>query len=133
MKKILFILSIYSLIFQLQAQTINMAISHNPSKEPVCYVVDFLHIERAQLLSIGFQRKDIKSTKTEGSTIIVTTRLLVVLDGKMLLNRKDKKEKLSTIKKECIESIVKINREKAIELYGKKGKNGALQIKTRST
>ncbi len=132
MKKVLLILLIFCLYTQIQAQTINLAKSHNPSKEPISYVVDFLQLDSVLISSIEFQRNDIKGTKTEGSKIIVTTRLLVVLDGALLLTQKEKKENLSVINKEIIESIVRIDKEKASELYGKKGKSGALLIKTKN-
>jgi hypothetical protein len=131
MKKVLLILLIFCLYTQIQAQTINLAKSHNPSKEPISYVVDFLQLDSVLISSIEFQRNDIKGTKTEGSKIIATTRLLVVLDGMLLLTQKEKKENLSVINKEIIESIERIDEEKSSELYGKKGKNGALLIRTK--
>lgn len=132
MKKIVLILSIFCLFTQIQAQTIDLAKSHNPSKEPISYVVDFLQLDSLLISSIEFQRNDIKGTKTEGSKIIVTTRLLVVLDGVLLSTQKEKKGNLSVINKEIIESIERIDKGKAFELYGKKGKNGALLIKTKN-
>lgn len=84
------------------------------------------------ILSIEFQRNDIKCIKTEYSKIIVTTRLLVVLDGALLLTQKEKMENLSVINKEMIESIERIGKEKASELYGKKVKSGALIINTKT-
>lgn len=133
MKRILFILLTYCLFMQIQAQTINLAKSHNPSKEPVSYIIDFLQLDSLLISSIEFQTDDIKSSKTEGSKIVITTRLLVVLDGKLFSNQKEKKENLSIINKGNIESIVRIDKKKAIELYGKKGKNGALLIKIKNT
>ena len=118
---------------QIQAQTINLAKSHNPSKESVSYIIDFLQLDSLLISSIEFQTDDIKSSKTEGSKIVITTRLLVVLDGKLFSNQKEKKENLSIINKGNIESIVRIDKKKAIELYGKKGKNGALLIKIKNT
>ena len=129
MKKVLLILLLVCIYTHIHAQTINLAKSHNPSKEPVNYVVDFLQLDSALISSIEFQRHEIKGTKIEGSKIIVSTRLLVVLDGVLLLTQKEKQENLSVINKEIIESIEKIDKEKASELYGKKGKRGAFLIK----
>ena len=132
-KKItLFIFLIYSLSMQVQAQTIDLSKSHNPSKEPVSYIVDFLQLDHTLISSINFQRHDIVRSKAEGSKIIVTTKLLNVLDGKLLSTQNEKKEMLSTIDTKRIESIVKVDKERASEMYGKKGKNGALIIKTKN-
>lgn len=61
----------YCLFMQIQAQTINLAKSHNPSKEDVSYIIDFLQLDSLQISSIEFQGDDIKCSKTEGSKIIV--------------------------------------------------------------
>ncbi|MBW6498326.1 MAG: hypothetical protein K0B09_08065 [Bacteroidales bacterium] len=126
-----FPLLVFCLSIQIQAQTINLSKSHIPSNEPVSYVVDFLRLDSLLISSIEFQRNDIKDIRTESSEIIVKTRLWVVLDGVFLSTQKEKKEKLSVINKEIIESIERIDKIKASELFGKKGKNGALLIKTK--
>jgi len=131
-KRGLFIFLIYSIFIQVHAQTINLSESHNPSKEPITYVVDFLQLDHTLASSINFQRHDIVSSKTEGSKIIVTTKLLIVLDGKLLSTQNEKREILATIDTKRIESITKVDKEKAFELYGKKGKNGALIVKTKN-
>lgn len=131
-ERTLFIFLIYSLSMQIQAQTINLSKSHNPSKEPVSYIVDFLQLDYMLISSINFQRHDIVRSKTEGSKVIVTTKLLIVFDGKLLSTQSEKKKILSTIDTKRIESIAKVDKEKAFELYGKKGKNGALIVKTKN-
>jgi hypothetical protein len=131
-KRGLFIFLIFSVFIQVYAQTINLSESHNPSKEPVTYVVDFLQLDHALISDINFQRHDIVRSKTEGSKIIVTTKLLIVLDGKLLSTQNEKKQMLSTIDTKRIESVTKVDKEKAFELYGKKGKNGALIVKTKN-
>jgi len=131
-ERTLFIFLIYSLSMQIQAQTINLSKSHNPSKEPVSYIVDFLQLDHMLISSINFQRHDIVRSKTEGSKVIVTTKLLIVFDGKLLSTQNEKKKILSTIDTKRIESITKVDKEKALELYGKKGKNGALIVKTKN-
>lgn len=114
---------------QIEAQTINLSKSHNPSKESASYIVDFLQLDHMLISSINFQRHDIVRSKTEGSKVIVTTKLLIVIDGKLLSTQNEKKKMLSTIDTKRIESITKVDKEKAFELYGKKGKNGALIVK----
>lgn len=128
-ERTLFIFLIYSLSMQIEAQTINLSKSHNPSKESASYIVDFLQLDHMLISSINFQRHDIVRSKTEGSKVIVTTKLLIVIDGKLLSTQNEKKKMLSTIDTKRIESITKVDKEKAFELYGKKGKNGALIVK----
>jgi len=131
-KRGLFIFLIYSIFVQVHAQTINLSESHNPSKESITYIVDFLQLDHALISSINFQRHDIVRSKTEGSKIIVTTKLLIVFDEKLLSTQNEKKEMLATIDTKRIESITKVDKGKAFELYGKRGKNGALIVKTKN-
>jgi len=130
MKKILLI--ILALCGQIKAQTINLSKSHNPIQKPVIFVVDFINLDSLLISSIEFQRNDITNIRTENSKIIVTTRLLVVLDSVLLCTQKEKKVILPNVNKEKIESIEKIGKEKAMKLYGRKGKNGALLVKTKN-
>jgi hypothetical protein len=118
----------------IEAQTTSVRIC-GPTKNavPVRYRVDFLQLDSLLLSSMELKRQDITSAKAKDSTIVWTTRLLIVLDGKLLSDQKAKQKNLSVINKVNIESIVRINKKKAIELYGKKGKNGALLIRSKNT
>ena len=121
------------LIFQClltQAQTVNLSVSHHPIDEPIFYFVDYMETDGEQILQIELQRHDIRYFKTDvkAGKAIFLTRLLVVCNGELFSSKKEKKENLSFIKKENIESIERIDKKKAKDIYGKKGKNGALLI-----
>lgn len=52
--------------------------------------------------------------------------------GKLLSTQNKKREMLGTIDTKRIESITKVDKGKAFELYGKRGKNGALIVKIKN-
>ena len=134
MKKITLILLIVNLVIQAYSQRIYLSNSHNPNNSTMSYVVDFLRLDSETFFSIGkFQEDEIKKVyvNNQDSAIIVTTKLLVVLNGELLSTSK-MKFKLSMINLEDIVLITKIDKAKSTELYGKKGKNGVLVIFTKS-
>ncbi len=110
-----------------------MSHSHIRVNKPITYVVDYLMLDRATFLPIELQEADVKRIRvnTQVSIVYITTTLAVVLNGELLLTQKEK-EKLAAIQLADIELIQKIEKEQAIELYGKKGKRGVLVINTRS-
>ena len=118
---------------QMYAQNIHLSNSHNPTNKPISYIVDYLRIDSTTFFSIGLQKSDIKKVRTnvQEGVIIITTNLAVILNGELLLTTKEKKSQLSTINLDNIESIITIEKEQSIELYGKKVKNGVLVIKTK--
>ena len=122
----------FSLMTRVYAQA---GFRENPTKTNN-YVVDFLKIDSTMFVSIDIQLSDMKRgrlSKQEGEVfIIVPTNLLVVFNGELLSTKKEKKAILSTVDYKDIESIIRIDREKSVELYGKKGKNGALVIKCKT-
>ena len=122
-----------NLMTQVYAQNIHLSNSHNSTNKPISYIVDYLRIDSTTFFFIGFQKSDIKKVRTnvQEGVIVVTTNLAVVLNSKLLSTTKEKKSQLSTINLDNIESIMKIEKEQSTELYGKKGKNGVLVIKTK--
>ena len=120
---------------QAQTRTVNLSRSNNPAKISD-YIVDFIRLDSAIFFSIEMHGADIKKVRTckQGTEIIIiiSTRLLVVFNGELLSSKKEK-SKLSTVNYKDIESIKKIEKNESIELYGKKGKNGALIIKTKDS
>ena len=134
MKKTLIILLMFCFLPPVYSQNMQLSESHVPTNSTIGYVVDFLKLDSATFFSIGqFQRSQIKRVRTndQNSEIIVTTRLLAVLNGELLSTTKDK-TKLSTINLDDIELITIMDKDKAIENYGKKGKNGVLYIITKT-
>ena len=133
MKKVMFILTMVSLMTQVYAQNIHLSNSHNLPNKPTSYIVDYLRIDSITFFSIGLQKSDIKKVRASSQepVIVVTTNLAVVLNGELLSTTKEKKSRLSTINLDNIESIMKIEKEQSIELYGNKGKNGVLFIKSK--
>ncbi len=108
-----------------------MSNSHNERIEPT-YSVDYLMLDKATFLLIGLQKVDVKRIRLgkKEPVIYITTNLAVVLNGELLSTPKEK-EKLAAIQLADIELIQKIEKEQAIELYGKKGKRGVLVIQSK--
>lgn len=111
---------------------IDLSKSHIPSNEPLIFFVDFMLLDTAQLYSLDFERNEVRNIQLDAkaNTIAITTKLLFVLGGELYATKKEKRANLSRITSEKIASIEKIDRGKASELYGKKGKHGALLITT---
>lgn len=130
MKSIFLIIVSFGCFANVWSQNIDLSKSHSLITPPV-YVLDFVQVDSAMLFSIEIERKDIKHIKTKGDTILVSTKLLAVLDGKVLDDRDEKKECLSGIDKKDLKSIVKLDKTKAVKKYGKKGKKGVLLINTK--
>ena len=124
---LLFIILTLGLFINVHAQ-IKLARGHNPTKGRIGYIVDFLNLDSQLVQSIGFKRYDIKSAKVRDSTIVVTTKLLIVLNGKLLATKQEKKFNLARLNKISILSILKLEKEEAEKYYGKKGKRGALVV-----
>ena len=119
------------LIMQIHAQDrVSLYVSHNPINRPIIYIVDFLRLDSLTFFSIGqFQKSEIKRVRAnhQESTIICTTKFLVVFNEELLSSKKEK-SKLSNVNFADVESI-KIEREKAVEMYGKKGKKKSVHKK----
>lgn len=81
--------------------------------------------------SIGFKESEISKVKVKQTSIIVTTNLIVVLDGQLLTTSKEKKAKLSSITSDQIASIEKIDKDIVLDRYGRKGSSGALLVTTK--
>jgi hypothetical protein len=62
------------------------------------------------------------------SSLVITTKLLIVLDDQLLSTKKEKKMALPFVDRDKIKSITKIDKNESIRRYGKKGKYGALII-----
>ncbi|MCQ2235677.1 MAG: hypothetical protein MJZ18_01630 [Bacteroidales bacterium] len=114
---------------QANAQTIKLR--PNISKEPVSYVVDYMQLDSMLMSSIGFKESEISKIKVKKTSVIVTTKLLVVLDGQLLTTSKEKKAKLSSITSDQIASIEKIDKDIVLDRYGRKGSSGALLVTTK--
>jgi hypothetical protein len=130
MKKIFLILVILNLKIYSYSQNIHLSDTHNPINKTITYIVDYLSVDSVIFFSIGLKKSDIKKIKIDilKNTIFVNTELAIVLNGELLLTKKDKKVKLSIINLHDLESVKKIEKKKCTKLYGKKG---ALIIKTK--
>ncbi len=95
--------------------------------------IDWLELDRNTILSLDIQKNQIEKVEFKDSIINVRTNMAIIFNDTLLTTPKEKRQKLSIINKGDIESIVRIDKKKAIELYGKKGKNGALLIKRKNT
>lgn len=115
-----------------QAQMVNLSVSHNPIETEITYVVDYIQLDSTLMwsITINLERSQIRQIKAKGTELVVKTRLLIILDGVPLCTHKEKK-RLSSLNKGMVNSIEIINKKNAIELYGRKGKNGALLVMTK--
>jgi hypothetical protein len=130
MKRICLIIISFGCFTNVWSQIIDLSKSQGLVKPPV-YVLDFVQVDSVILVSLEIERKDIKQIKTNGDTILVSTKLLAVLNGKILDDRDEKRECLSGIDKCDIKSIVKLDKAEAVKEYGKRGKKGVLLINTK--
>ena len=115
---------------QIHAQT-KIVIRENPVDRPIIFIVDFLRLDRSTFSLIHIQNSDFKRVhlSKKESEINIITKFLVVFNEELLSSKKEK-SKLSNVNFTDVESI-KIERERSFEMYGKKGKNGVLIIKTK--
>lgn len=102
------------------------------------YVIDSLRLDTKLGFSIKFNRNDIIKSKVKSDffgktyTVFLKTKILIVVDDMLLDTQEKKKEILSTIDYKQISSIVQYDKKKAIEIYGKKGKHGAIIIELKN-
>jgi len=130
MKNILVSLLLLFCCFCNAQTTINLNRSHNDYKKINHFVVDFLQADSTLFISCKIQNEDCRSIKVikDDVSIVVKTKLLIIVDGQLLSTLREKKTVLSTINKNQIKSLIKIDKRDAVGLYGKKGGNGALVI-----
>ena len=122
------------------AQTVSLSKSHNESPYPPLIVLDGLEITREEIEEWGIEKKVIKRIKLDLESeecsrgycgiIRLYSKMLISLDGSLLVNSKEKEDSLSKIKREDISLIKMIDKQEAVRQYGKKGKYGALLIQT---
>lgn len=127
--KLVIILLLFCCLCNAQT-TIHLNRSHNDYQKLNHFVVDYLQLDSTLFAFCKIQNEDCTSIKVikNNFSIVIKTKLLIIVDGQLLLSPKEKKTVLSAIDKNRIKSIIKIDKQEAVSLYGKKGKNGALII-----
>ena len=139
MKVLFFVFITYCLLVPVPAQTSNLSKSHNVSPYPPLIVLDGLEITREEIEEWGIEKKVIKRIKLDSESecsgrycgiIRLYSKMLISLDGSLLVNSKEKEDSLSKIKREDISLIKMIDKQEAVRQYGKKGKYGHYRIKT---
>jgi hypothetical protein len=120
----------------------NIKIGHEISPYPPLYILDGLKISQEKFSRLKIDKNCIRkikvnegysysdSTQKFNGLITVYSKLLVVLNDKSLFDSKDKIESLSKLKEDDVISLRMLNKQEALEIYGKYGKYGALIIKT---
>ncbi|MDL2257414.1 hypothetical protein LJC06_04335 [Bacteroidales bacterium OttesenSCG-928-I14] len=96
------------------------------------YVFDYLMLDSTLYFSKGCHHDNVLKwfrVDRANNALHQKTRLLIVFQDKLLLSDEEKKRELSKIETEGIESLTCIEPKMAIELYGEKGKYGALIVK----
>lgn len=138
MKKPIIVLIALFLLVPVQAQTINLSDSHNKLPYPPLYILDGLEISSEEFVEWNLDIQCVRKIKLETTEtrrhcgiVHVYTRLLIVFNDRVLDTRKDRIKTLSNLERDSI-SIKKIDKQEAVNIYGKKGKYGALIIKTKN-
>lgn len=107
---------------------------------PPLYVLDGLRISQEKFAELKIDKHCIKkikvsedcdSTQKFNGIITVYSKLLIVLNDKSLFNSNDKIEALSKLKQDEVLSFRMLDKQEALNKYGKYGKFGALIIKTK--
>ncbi|MDR2556305.1 MAG: hypothetical protein LBC49_01165 [Bacteroidales bacterium] len=126
MKKIYLVIFLVIIIFVvLKGQSVVHIHCVTPVQNKCIFVVDFLHLDDSLFNSIKFQKGDIQKVKikrshTDTVFVFMKTKLLFVLNNRLLSTRKEKRENLSIIKSKNIERVYKMDKDSAIQLYGNK-------------
>lgn len=127
--KLVIILLLFCYLCNAQT-TIHLNRSHNDYQKLNHFVVDYLQLDSVLFILCKIQNEDCRSIKVikKDFSIVIKTKLLIIVDSQLLSTPKEKKTVLSAIDKSKIKSIIKTDKHEAFSLYGKKGKNGALII-----
>lgn len=130
--KLVIILLLFCCLCNAQT-TIHLNRSHNGYLKLNHFVVDYLQLDSTLFVSCKIQNEDCRSIKVikNDFSIVLKTKLLIIVDSQLLSTPKEKKTVLSAIDKSKIKSVIKIDKQEAVNLYGKKGRNGALVITLR--
>lgn len=79
---------------------------------------------KTQVVKIGFQEKAVKTATSSG----LKDKVLIIIDGK-----ESTKAEMEAIDKGTIESVSVLKDQSATALYGEKGKDGVIVVKTKQT
>ena len=125
-----------------QSDTTHYLLGHTKLPGKPLFVIDGLRASSEQIAGLEFDKHCVKRMKTDAfyfytdsvssffGCITIYTKLLIILNDRLLFGKNEKIETLSNEKREDIISINKIDKQEAFSKYGKKGKHGALIIKT---
>lgn len=94
-------------------------------------IVDYLHLTQKQRLNLGLEASEIKNIDHISRCLCFDTNLLIVVDGKPYDSTT--KPLLAKIDNDQIESITKIDKATATELFGKNMENGAIIVSLNRT
>ncbi len=141
--QIVFVFLSFNIAYSQSDTVPEIKLGHKISPYPPLYVLDGLKISQEKFAELQITKQCIKkikvnedynfcdSTQKFSGIITVYSKLLIVLNDKLLLDSKDKIETLSKLKQDEVVSLNMLNKREASDKYGKNGKFGALIIKTR--
>lgn len=138
---IFFILS-FNVVYG-QSDTIHIKLRHTPLPYPPLVILDGLEISQKNLAEFMLDEHCFKKIKRINDycssdttlkycgAVSIQSKLLIVINDRLLCDRKEKTETLSKIKQSDVLEYKMLNKQEALEKFGKCGKFGALMVKTK--
>lgn len=139
--QLLFIILSFNVVYG-QSDTIHIKLGHTPLPYSPLVLLDGLEISQKNLAEFMLDEHCFKKIKRINDycssdttlkycgAVSIQSKLLIVLNDRLLYDRKEKTEALSKIKQSDVLEYKMLSQQDALEKYGKRGKFGALVVKT---
>ncbi len=139
--QLLFIILSFNVVYG-QSDTLRIRLGHTTLPYSPLVLLDGLEISQEKLVEINLDEHCIKKVKLINDycssdtnlkycgAVSIQSKLLIVLNDRLLYDRKEKTETLSKIKQSDVLEYKMLSKQEALEKYGKRGKFGALVLNT---
>ncbi len=139
--QLLFIILSFNVVYG-QSDTLHIRLGHTTLPYSPLVLLDGLEISQKKLVEFNLDEHCIKKVKLINDycssdtnlkycgAVSIQSKLLIVLNDRLLYSRQEKTETLSKIKQSDVLEYKMLSKQEALEKYGKRGKFGALVIKT---
>ncbi len=139
--QLLFIILSFNVVYG-QSDTIHIKLRPTPLPYPPLVLLDGLEISQKKLAEFMLDEHCFKKFKRINDycssdttlkycgAVSIQSKLLIVLNDRLLYDRKEKTETLSKIKQSDVLEYKMLSQQDALEKYGKRGKFGALVLNT---
>lgn len=139
--QLLFIILSFNVVYG-QSDTLHIRLGHTTLPYSPLVLLDGLEISQKKLVEFNLDEHCIKKVKLINDycssdtnlkycgAVSIQSELLIVLNDRLLYDRKEKTETLSKIKQSDVLEYKMLSKQEALGKYGKRGKFGALVLNT---